>query len=101
MKMSELEAKKFDTFSELNYETVKGTLECDCEPYVDVFTFNRWKAQGYSVMKGEKAIKITTIVKKEVEDKDSGKKEEKKFPKQSCVFCRCQVEKREKKGGAE
>lgn len=94
MKMSELEAKKFEGFSEVNYEILKETLECDCEPYVDIFTFNRWKAQGYSVMKGQKATKITTIVKREYEDKKSGEKETKTFPKNTSVFCRCQVEKK-------
>lgn len=98
MAMSELEAKKFESFSEQNYEAVKAELDCECEPYVDVFTFNRWKAQGYSVIKGEKAIRIKTVVSKEIEDKKTGDKELKKFPKQACVFCRCQVEKREKKG---
>ncbi|MGR9527652.1 ArdC-like ssDNA-binding domain-containing protein (plasmid) [Priestia megaterium] len=94
MKMSELEAKKFEGFSEINYEILKETLECDCEPYVDIFTFNRWKAQGYSVMKGQKATKISTIIKKEVEDKKTKKKELKSFPKNTSVFCRCQVEKK-------
>jgi mannose-6-phosphate isomerase class I len=100
MTMTELEARKFDRFSEQNYEVVKEQLECGCEPYVDVFTLKRWNAQGFKVKKGEKSIRITTIVKKEVKDKKTGEKETKQFPKTAFVFCRCQVEKFEEKGGA-
>jgi antirestriction protein ArdC len=92
-------ARSFDTFSEVNYETLKETLECGCEPYKEVFTFKRWKAQGYYVRKGEKAHKIIVVVKSEKENK-KGEKEEKSFPKKTSVFCKCQVEKmEEKKGG--
>lgn len=31
--------------------------ECECEAYTDVFTFNRWLAQGMAVQRGQRAIR--------------------------------------------
>ena len=36
-------------------------VDCQCEPYVDTLTFNRWKATGFSVQKGEKALRVATF----------------------------------------
>ena len=35
--------------------------ECGCEPYADVFTFNRWKAQGYFVRRGEHGVRLPIV----------------------------------------
>ncbi|USK72654.1 ArdC-like ssDNA-binding domain-containing protein [Peribacillus asahii] len=90
-------ATMFERFSETNYEILKTELECECEPYQDIFTFNRWKAQGFFVKKGEKAYRIPTIIVSEKENK-KGEMEKKSFKKTSCVFCRCQVEHASERG---
>ena len=93
--MTAEEATRFDTYSVGNVIMLKTILKCDCEPYEDVFTFNRWKAQGFIVRKGEKAHRITIFIDKEVEKtKADGTKEikVKRIPRTVCVFCRCQVE---------
>ena len=45
-------ARHFDRYSIANAVTVKQALPCGCEPYVDVFTYRRWKAQGFQVQRG-------------------------------------------------
>jgi antirestriction protein ArdC len=64
---------------------------CSCKPYVDWFTYNRWKAQGMQVQKGEHGVKLTTYPKEEVVDKETGKIKTISRPKTTTVFCRCQV----------
>ncbi len=56
--MTPHQARTFQTYSAENATTVVMNLECGCEPYVEVFTYNRWKAQGFQVQKGMKSIKI-------------------------------------------
>lgn len=49
-------ARTFNGYSVANAVTVTAALRdrgCSCEPYADVFTFNRWRAQGRTVRKGE------------------------------------------------
>ena len=89
--MTAAEAKDFDRFSVANAATVESSLQCSCEAYTDVFTYNRWKAQGFQVMKGEKAIRIPTIrtIKKENEE---GEETTRSMKRTSYVFCRCQVQ---------
>jgi antirestriction protein ArdC len=88
------EATSFDTFSLINATIVSMEKTCDCVPYQDVFTYNRWLAQGFQVKKGEHGIHIQTwksIIKK---DDNGESKVTGRFPKSSVVFCRCQVEKK-------
>jgi hypothetical protein len=90
------EAKAFDTFSEQNAATVETELaerrDCGCEPYVDVFTFGRWIAQGYVVRRGEKAIRIPVIVRKRQKNPDTGEIEVVNAGRRMVnVFCRHQV----------
>lgn len=66
-------------------------LKCGCEPYVNVFTFGRWLAQGYAVQKGEKAIKLSVVREEIMENKETGEAEVRKYFTTSSVFCRCQV----------
>lgn len=44
-----------------------------CEPYVNVLTFRQWKARGYHVKKGEKAIRIPIV--REIEDAEKKTKQ--------------------------
>lgn len=62
---------------------------CTCEPYRDVFTFKRWKAQAMSVRKGEHAMKLATWIEIGGDDDDDepGRLVSRMVP----VFCRCQV----------
>ena len=47
--MIETEAKSFDGYSASNAMLIYAALKCSCEPYNNVFTYNRWKALGYQV----------------------------------------------------
>ena len=90
-------ARQFDRFSVANAVTVKQALPCGCEPYVDVFTYNRWKAQGFQVQRGEKAVKLPLIYSRDDTDPQTGEKQTVRRMGRSAVFCRCQV--RPSKGG--
>jgi hypothetical protein len=75
-------------------DEVHRQMECSCKAYIDIFPFNRWKAQGMRVPKG--SIKVTILLPKaakslsEVTDKPSF------ITKTINVWCRCQVTKYEK-----
>lgn len=89
------DARQFSYFSIHN--AVQAQLACPegCEAYKDIFTFRRWKAQGYFVRKGEKGTKITTWIPKIENDEQGNEKIVGKRPKVAVVFCRHQVEKRD------
>lgn len=87
--MSPEEAKTFATFSGMNATTVALSLDCDCEPYKDVFTYKRWLAQGFQVQRGEKSIKIPVMM-SSVKEVD-GVEISKRFMGTGALFCRCQV----------
>ena len=84
-------ARQFDRFSVANAVTVKQALPCGCEPYVDVFTYRRWKAQGFQVQRGEKAIKLPLIYQRREKDQATGEDRTVRRMGRSAVFCRCQV----------
>jgi hypothetical protein len=84
-------ARQFDRYSVANAVTLKETLPCGCEPYVDVFTYRRWKAQGFQVQKGEKAIKLPLIYQRTEKDRETGEETVTRRMGRSAVFCRCQV----------
>ena len=84
-------ARQFDRFSVANAVTVKKSLPCGCEPYVDVFTYRRWKAQGFQVQRGQKAIKLPLIYKLSETDPKTGERTESRRIGSAAVFCRCQV----------
>ncbi len=93
-------ARRFDRYSENNALIVEMSLDCGCEPYVDVLTLPRWNALGMKVMKGSKAIKLETLKRVPILEKDgSPKVDEKGNPlyrgvkKISSVFCKHMVEK--------
>ena len=85
-------ARQFDRFSVANAVTVKEALPCGCEPYVDVFTYKRWKAQGFQVQRGEKAIRLPVIYLRREKDRETGEETTTRRTGRSAVFCRCQVE---------
>lgn len=90
------QAVSFDRFSIANAVTVASALACGCEAYQDVFTYRRWKAQGYQVAKGSKgskgskAIKLPQVCTVDRENQD-GSIEQVKLFHTSAVFCRHQL----------
>lgn len=93
--MTKEQATTFNRFSIINAHTVLEFLPCGCQPYTDVFTFNRWKAQGFIVKKGEHGVKIPVIGTNIKHDDNTGQDVVKKYVSNSAVFCRCQVKKLE------
>ena len=89
--MTAQEATSFNRYSVANASYVKASLDCGCEPYQDIFTYNRWKALGYQVQRGQQAIKIPVVKSIEVENKETGEPETRKLLGRGAVFCRHQV----------
>ena len=90
-RMTAAQAMSFSTYSVANASHVKHSLACGCEPYVDVFTYNRWQAQGFQVQRGEKAVKIPVVKVVATENKETGDQETRKLLGTGAVFCRHQV----------
>ena len=88
--MTREQARSFQTYSAENATTVVMNLECGCEPYVDVFTYNRWKAQGFQVQRGMKSIKIPVYGTSPGENED-GEVVTNRYRTVGLVFCKCQV----------
>ena len=84
------QARSFGTYSAENATTVVIGLECACEPYKDVFTYNRWKAQGFQVQKGMKSIRIPVFGTSTGEN-DDGEVVTNRYRTVGRVFCKCQV----------
>lgn len=89
--MSPEQARTFEGFSIMNVAKVVEALSCECSPYHDVFTFNRWRAQGLFVKKGEHGIRLPLVKTFLNKDKKTGEEKVIKIPCSSTVFCRCQV----------
>jgi len=97
--MTPEQAISFERFSLANAAMVMRQLHCKCNPYEDVFTYGRWKAQGYQVRRGEHGIHIPTIstTHPPVELDNDGEEVQpqpraRKLFHNSVVFCRCQVD---------
>lgn len=74
----------------------KGIPEHEIIPRSNIFTFNAWRALGYSVKKGEHGVKVITWVTakgKETQDGDEAKQAGFKFAKTTTVFHVSQVSK--------
>ncbi len=84
-------ARQFDRYSVANAVAVKQSLPCGCEPYQDVFTYRRWKAQGFQVQRGQKAIKLPLIRHYTRTDPETGEEKHGRMMSRSAVFCRCQI----------
>ncbi len=85
------EARSFDRVSVANSVAVLQALDCGCQPYRDVYTYRRWKAQGFQVQRGEKAIRLPLIYSRVETDPDTGEQHTRRRMGRSAVFCRCQV----------
>jgi len=90
--MSAEDAKQFGRVSHANAAWVMHNLKCNCNPYEDVFTYNRWQAQGYQVRRGEHGIKLS-IVKEVPHEERDGTTTTRKIFAGATVFCKCQVDK--------
>jgi hypothetical protein len=94
------QARTFDSISVGNCAVILASLNCQCQPYSDVFTFNRWMAQGYHVRRGEHGIRLPLIKAVNSSDPDTGADIVlRRVMGTSVVFCRCQVAKNEENGG--
>lgn len=96
--MNATEAQTFTRKSEA-HETVlaleAAARDCDCQPYVDWFTYRRWQAQGFQVQRGEKGFKLTTYVPVVKKQEDGTEKITGSRPRAYSVFCRCQVKEKQ------
>lgn len=93
--MTAEDAQSFEGKSLMNMAILIDTAQtrgCQCKPYVDWFTYKRWRAQGYQVQRGEHGVKLSTFVKGARED-ENGMLRQYSHPWVSVVFCRCQVQK--------
>jgi N-terminal domain of anti-restriction factor ArdC len=87
------EARDFTHFSVHN--AVQAQMACpegSCEAYSDIFTFRRWRAQGFVVRKGEKGTTVTTWINPTAQGEDTDPQTVKRRPKRAVLFCRHQVE---------
>lgn len=106
-KMTAEQARSFSSFSVSSMTQILEARDarsaegvhpnCECNPYEDFFTFNRWIAQGMAVQKGEHALKIATFTetaasrqRRESADVDE-ETQTRLRPTTACLFCRCQV----------
>ncbi len=66
-----------------------------CQPYVNVLTLNAWNRRGYRVRKGEKAIRVSTMLPVWKDDTEKGEKVQVGTrPGKAYVFALPQVEKK-------
>lgn len=92
-------ATTFDRYSAPNAAIAATTLRTagacrgGCEPYSDIFTYERWKAQGYQVRRGQHGARLSILINCDKKIDDSIEERE---PVQkvwhTTVFCRCQVD---------
>lgn len=91
------QATSFERYSPTNAAMAAAQLvesgACDgtCKPYEDIYTFNRWKAQGMQVQKGQHGAKLTILIHGSKIDDKTGKVVEFSHPWHTTVFCRHQV----------
>lgn len=107
--MTPEQAREFTSFSLDNVALVESALaaNCNCSAYLDVFTFNRWKAQGFIVRRGQHGIKIPVVKTYDRKPADTGQDEGNDaasnlqvatYLSAAYVFCRCQVDALPQKG---
>ena len=89
--MSAEEARTFQHYSVHN--AVQAQQACSeglCEAYRDIFTYRRWRAQGYQVQRGEKGTPVTTWITTTRMD-ENGDPVTFRHAKRTVLFCRHQV----------
>ncbi|GEM_PF-1365448 len=78
--------------STANYDAIfngfmeKGINPQDIAPRENVFTYNAWQALGRQVRKGEKGVKVVTVVTTSRKDAATGETEGAKFLRNTTVF---------------
>jgi hypothetical protein len=85
-------ARRFGHFSIHN--AVTAELACEegtCRAYEDIFTFARWRVQGFYVRKGERGTRITTLIPIKGTNEQGNEVVVGKRLKTAVVFCRHQV----------
>ena len=94
-------ARKFSRYSGRNAAQLADALPCDCQPYVDILTFGRWKGLDRAPAKGQKAHHIACKrLRQYTTDDDPETVLTASIKYVAHVFCRCQtVERRGRKGG--
>ena len=95
-KMTSEQAQTFDRTSQVNAEILLATAEdrgCQCLPYINWFTYNRWLAQGYQVERGQHGVKLTAWIVTTKKDEEGNEVVTGRRPKGYSVFCQCQVKK--------
>ena len=90
-RMSEGEARTFSRQSMANAALVASHFRCGCDAYADVFTFNRWRAQGFGVCKGEHGLRLPLVREVDEADEDGPTGKTARILGASWVFCRHQV----------
>ncbi len=85
-------ARRFDRYSAANAVAITQALGCNYQPYQDVFTYRRWKAQGFQVQRGEKSIRLPLIYARTEKDPETGEERTTRRRGRSAVFCRHQVQ---------
>jgi hypothetical protein len=70
----------------------KGVPEEEILPRENVFTFNAWLALGRCVRKGERGVKVVTVIRRQTVDKKTGEEVMKKWPRTTTVFHVSQTE---------
>lgn len=89
--MTREEATSFERMSTGNMHACRTHFaSCECDPYQDIYTYRRWQAQGYHVMKGQKGFKIPVV--KHIINEENQTEEFRPLFVSAAVFCRCQVE---------
>ena len=91
MAMTASQARSFNTYSHKNAAIIVSSLKCECSPYEDVFTYQRWQAQQMQVQRGEHGIKIMSVRSYDKTDDDTGETKSRKYMGKASVFCRCQI----------
>lgn len=92
-----------DSTSEINSKIVLEAVKqrfpewvAQCTPYVNVLTLRAWNQRGYRVKKGEKAIRVSTLLPIWKEDPAKGEKVQVGTrPGKAYVFALPQVEKKQ------
>jgi hypothetical protein len=91
VQMSAEEARTFQHYSALNAARAQqACAEGVCRAYRDIFTYQRWRAQGFQVQRGQKGTPVTTWIITSGAD-DNGDPILVRQAKRTVLFCRHQV----------